>query len=65
MNDSKSLDELMERGCIELLKNKMTSIINFTEEKSHLPEFPAFFIHLNMVQILVPMTFAYSQRLSL
>ena len=28
--------------------NPTNSITNFTQEKSHLPECPAFFIHLNI-----------------
>ena len=35
--------------CRDLLKNKKTSITNFTQEKSHLPKCPAFFIHLNII----------------
>ena len=36
------------RRCRDLLKNKKTSITNFTQEKSHLPKCPAFFIHFNI-----------------
>ena len=38
----------MFRKCIDLLKNKKTFITNFTQEKSHLPECPAFFVHLSI-----------------
>ena len=38
----------MFRRCIDLLKNKKTSITNFTQGKTHLPECPAFFVHLNI-----------------
>ena len=38
----------MFRWCRDLPKNKKSSITNFTQEKSHLPECPPFFIHLNI-----------------
>ena len=38
----------MFRRSRDLLKNKKAFITNFTQEKSHQPKCPAFFIHLNI-----------------